>query len=72
MKHIALLSATALVWANSVSVTVAADGQAVITDTFCNAVQVAIMGNTIPAETMVHPDYEAFVLYKASVDPLRN
>jgi hypothetical protein len=32
----------------------------------------SIMGNKVPAENVVHPDYEAFVLSKASVDPLRN
>lgn len=50
----------------------AADGQAVITDTFCTSIQTSIMGNTVPAQNVVHPDYEAFVLSKASVDPLRN
>lgn len=52
--------------------TLAADGQATITDTFCTSIQTSIMGNTVPAENMVHPDYESFVLSKASVDPLRN
>ena len=50
----------------------AADGQTEITDTFCTKVQTTIMSNTIPAQTMVHPDFDAFVLSKASVDPLRN
>ncbi len=47
-------------------------GQATITDTFCTSIQTSIMGNKVPAENVVHPDYEAFVLSKASVDPLRN
>lgn len=50
----------------------AAEGQAVITETFCTSIQTSIMGNKVPAENVVHPDYEAFVLSKASVDPLRN
>lgn len=54
------------------SVASLAAGQSEITDTFCTQVQTAIMGNTVPADNMVHPDYEAFVLSKASVDPLRN
>lgn len=49
-----------------------AAGQSQITDTFCNTVQTSIMSNTVPAQTMVHPDYEAFVLSKAAIDPLRN
>ncbi len=50
----------------------AADGQATITDTFCTSIQTSIMGNKVPADNMVHPDFESFVLSKASVDPLRN
>lgn len=50
----------------------ASGGQATITDTFCTQVQTSIMENTVPADNMVHPDYESFVLSKASVDPLRN
>ncbi|MBT6089419.1 MAG: hypothetical protein HOH20_07575 [Rhodospirillaceae bacterium] len=50
----------------------AADGQATITETFCTSIQTSIMGNKVPAQNVVHPDYEAFVLSKASVDPLRN
>ena len=50
----------------------AAEGQVTITDTFCTSIQTSIMGNTVPAQNVVHPDYEAFVLSKASVDPLRN
>lgn len=50
----------------------AADGQAKISNTFCTEIQTAIMGNTVPADNMVHPDYESFLLSKASVDPLRN
>lgn len=50
----------------------AADGQATITDTFCTSIQTSIMGNTVPADNMVHPNFDAFVLSKASVDPLRN
>lgn len=50
----------------------AADGKAAITDTFCTSMQTSIMGNTVPAQNMVHPDYQSFVLSKASVDPLRN
>lgn len=50
----------------------AADGQTTITDTFCTSIQTSIMGNTVPADNMVHPDFDAFVLSKASVEPLRN
>lgn len=42
------------------------------TDTFCNKIQLSIMGNTVSADTIVHPDWQAFLESKASVDPLRN
>lgn len=63
------LGATALVCASGPAL---ATGQSAITETFCTQVQTAIMGNTVPADNVVHPDYEAFVLSKASVNPLRN
>lgn len=49
-----------------------AAGKAKITDTFCNDMQVAIMNNTVPATTMIHRTWDAFLESKASVDPLRN
>ena len=49
-----------------------AAGQATTTDDFCKNVQISIMGVSIPTSNMVHPDWDAFVLSKASVDPLRN
>ena len=49
-----------------------AAGQSAITDTFCTEIQTSIMGNTIPAQNIVHSDKETFVLSKASIDPLRN
>ena len=51
---------------------VAASGQTQTTENFCNAIQLSIMENTVDAETVVHPDWQAFLKSKASVDPLRN
>ena len=69
MKHLFVLSASVfMAWSFSAQ----AQGQTEITDTFCNTVQTAIMSTKVPAETMVHPDFDAFVLSKASIAPLRN
>ncbi len=51
---------------------VSAAGQTEITDEFCNTVQKSIMSNTVEADTAIHPDWDAFLESKASVDPLRN
>ena len=40
---------------------VLAAGQTEINDTFCNDMQVAIMNNTVPATTMVHKTWDAFL-----------
>ena len=55
-----------------VTPTAQAAGQTQTTETFCNAVQVALMNNTVSAHTVVHRDWQAFLESKASVDPLRN
>lgn len=72
MAHHKLLVSSFLSLLMAAGTAAAADGQAEITDTFCTKVQTSIMGNTVPADNLVHPDYESFVLSKASVDPLRN
>lgn len=72
MDHHRLLVSSFLSVFVAAGAAIAADGQTQITDTFCTEIQTAIMGNTVPADNMVHPDYESFVLSKASVDPLRN
>ena len=41
------------------------------TDTFCGDLQRTLFSTTVPAATMVHPDFRAFVKSKASLNPLR-
>jgi hypothetical protein len=41
------------------------------TDTFCGELQRSVTGATVPAATVVHPDYESFKASKAEVRPLR-
>ncbi len=47
-------------------------GQSTTSENFCNEIQLSIMENTVEAQTVVHPDWQAFLKSKASVDPLRN
>ncbi|MDG2244044.1 MAG: hypothetical protein P8L66_11180 [Rhodospirillaceae bacterium] len=72
MKRFAFFVSISLITALAANSSSATDGQAAITDTFCTSIQTSIMGNKVPAQNVVHPDYEAFVLSKASIDPLRN
>ena len=41
------------------------------TDTFCGELQRSVTGTTVPAATVVHPDYESFKASKPEVKPLR-
>ena len=66
-----LIAMSLLGFVLSANSALSADGQATTTDTFCQLIQNSIMGNTVPASNMVHPNYESFILSKASVDPLR-
>jgi len=73
MSHrLIAISAAAACTALALSTVVHASGQTQITDEFCNTVQKSIMSNTVDATTAIHPDWDAFLESKASVDPLRN
>ena len=71
MASLKLLTMSLLGFVLSANSALSADGQATTTDTFCKFIQTSIIGNTVPATNMVHPNYESFILSKASVDPLR-